>query len=241
MITILFEDEDFLLLNKPPGLISVPGAGIGFEQTLAGWVRQYLGSFIEKVGEEKRWGLVHRLDKDTSGVMVVAKNARAYEHLKNEFRSFRVKKFYWALVWGMPQEEYFAVDAPVGRHPRQWARWIVRQDGKRAVTLFHLKKKNLFHRQLGEEYVFSWLVCRPLTGRTHQIRVHLKALGYPILGDYYYGGRRKYRIIRSWLKRPFLHARKLAFYDLNGKLREFKAPLAADLRWFVRGVTTKKN
>ncbi|MBU1110927.1 RluA family pseudouridine synthase [Patescibacteria group bacterium] len=271
-IQILFENAHILVLNKPAGLVTIPGPGYKFKDTLAGWVRNYVGEGILKVGEENRWGIVHRLDKDTSGALVVAKSAEAYKHLKEQFRRRLVKKLYWALVWGDPKEDEFVVDASLARHPKNWARIIIvsravnknrnrnrnrnsannvrmtdgdarkadrdadgeaKESEKSARTEFRVIQRGIklpvSPGRTRLPLTFALLESRPITGRTHQIRVHLKHAGYPIVGDMYYSGRRKYRAVKNFLPRLFLHAKSIGLELPDGSLGEFEADLPDEL------------
>jgi len=230
-IPILYEDDRIIVINKPAGLVVTPGVGLSFEESLAGWARRYVGDSILKVGQQDRWGIVHRLDKDTTGVMVIAKTITGYEQLKEQFRERRVEKSYLAMVWGVPEESEFVIDAPINRNPKNWRRFVVMEGGKMARTRFRLLEERV--EVEGLDYEFSLLECCPVTGRTHQIRVHLAALGFPIVGDRLYSGRKKYRYVKRVIERPFLHARRLGFFLPSGNggvWREFVASLPSDLK-----------
>lgn len=224
-IDILFEDPQILVINKPVGLVVMIGPGHEqYQDTLAGWVKNYLGEKIVGVGLPGRWGLVHRLDKDTTGAMVIAKTQEVFEDLVYQFKSKLVKKEYMALVWGAISENQ-KVETPIGRNPKNPLKFTVAKSGfsKSAQTTFHVVK------------VFkdaSLLKAFPETGRTHQIRVHLASLGHPIVGDPLYSGRKKYRWAKNLLglPRPFLHAQKLEFlHPETSKKVSFEAALPGDL------------
>lgn len=231
-LSIIYENKDLIVVDKPAGLVVTPGPGHPFEKTLAGWLREYVGESLVEVGQENRWGIVHRLDKDTSGVMVVTKTVAGYKMVRRQFRDREVFKVYWVLVWGIPEEEKFVIDAPIGRNPRNRMRFVVIESGKRAVTKCRLIEKNVLLQGIGDQ--FSLLACQLITGRTHQIRVHLKALGHPIVGDPFYSGRRKYREVRKRLERPFLHARLLGLEvsEKEGWCR-FESPLPEELKGLI--------
>jgi len=197
-LDILFQDDQVVVVQKPGGMVVHPGAGVS-SGTLA---NALLFRFpeIAGVGEEGRPGIVHRLDKGTSGVMVIARTPQAYRELQRQFKAREVEKTYLGVVCGrMPQKEG-RIAWDIGRHPKHRQRISVKtRSPKRAVT---------FYRVVGERGKFSLLEIKPLTGRTHQIRVHLAAAGHPVVGDARYGrgqsGRNRLRL--------FLHAHRLAFF-----------------------------
>ena len=223
-LAILHEDADLLVLDKPAGLPVHPGAGAR-RPTLVNALLHY-GRDLSVIGGVERPGIVHRLDRDTSGVLVVAKNDRAHRSLAAQFKARTVKKTYEALVWGTPRPAEGIIDRPIGRHPTARVRMAIRPDGRAARTLFRLREP--FDS-------VSLLEIEPATGRTHQIRVHLSAIGHPIVGDSLYGGvhRRVPGDIRAvtHLQRPFLHAARLVFtHPRDGRRMEFTADLPADLQ-----------
>jgi 23S rRNA pseudouridine1911/1915/1917 synthase len=187
------------------------------------------------VGEERRPGIVHRLDKGTSGLIVVAKNDQAHRALQAQFKARQVRKVYLALVDGQVQPPRGRIDAPIGRDPRNRQRMAALAGGRPAVTLYRV----LEWFDAGHPYTL--LACEPRTGRTHQIRVHLAALGFPIVGDELY--RRRKTPLE--LKRPFLHAQRLGFYlPATGEYREFEAALPPELEAalaHLRGVDLPKT
>jgi 23S rRNA pseudouridine1911/1915/1917 synthase len=216
-LDILHEDDDLVVLNKPRGLLVHPGAG----RRTGTLVNALLYRFpeVRVLGPEDRAGIVHRLDRATSGVMVVARSLLAYNDLKRQFKSREVKKIYNALVWGsMPQAEG-TLDWPIGRHTHHGQKYSIVTDKPRvAITDYTV---------LGEYAGFTLLEVRPHTGRTHQIRVHLSAAGHPIVGDRTYGPRRP----KAEFPRLFLHARRLGFrHPARGEWLEFEAPLAPELQ-----------
>lgn len=240
-IDILFEDPQILVINKPAGLVVMPGPGHEeYQDTLAGWVKNYLGEKIVGVGLPGRWGLVHRLDKDTTGAMVIAKTQEVFEDLVYQFKSKLVKKEYMALVWGAISENQ-KVETPIGRNPKNPLKFTVAKSGfsKSAQTTFHVVKvfKDASFSQPDQHsrevfMDFALLKAFPETGRTHQIRVHLASLGHPIVGDPLYSGRKKYRWAKNLLglPRPFLHAQKLEFlHPETSKKVSFEAALPGDL------------
>jgi 23S rRNA pseudouridine1911/1915/1917 synthase len=222
-LEILFQDPDLAVLNKPPGMVVHPGAGHA-SGTLVHALLHHIGD-LSGVGGELRPGIVHRLDRGTSGVMVVAKHDAAHQELARQFHDREVEKEYIALVWGVVQAGR-RIDAAIGRDPANRQKMSSRaRHAREAVTRItrahHLPGLTLCHVAIH-------------TGRTHQIRVHLSAIGHPIVGDPLYGGvhRRVPGDIRAVqrLERPFLHAYRLAFqHPRDGRRLEFTAPLPADL------------
>ena len=223
---VIFENEDFLVLNKPAGLMVHAARVSGrrrtdvsraAEPTLVDWLLPRYPS-IKNVGDDPvlRPGIVHRLDKATSGVMLVAKTQTAFEHLKKLFQEHRVKKTYFALVHGVPKNKQGIIDAPIGIKNGSLKRSVHSPKmAKPAVTEYVVVKKIV-----GKEYQeCSLLKVNPKTGRTHQIRVHLASIGNPILGDMLYGKK------TASARRLMLHAAAIAFSDDNGNSFEFEAPL----------------
>jgi 23S rRNA pseudouridine1911/1915/1917 synthase len=223
-LSVIYSDEHIVVINKPAGLVVHPGAGV-VEGTL---VNALLFHFpgIERVGHPERPGIVHRLDKETSGVMVVARSGKAYTELKRQFKAREVEKIYLALVWGHMQLEEGRIDWALGRHPRHRQRISIRtRKPKTALTLYSVKK-------VLEE--FTLLEVKPVTGRTHQIRVHFAAAGHPIVGDGRYGGKDK----TGRFPRLYLHAWRIVFaHPVSKILSEFYAPLPQEFQDIIRGVT----
>jgi len=210
-VTIIYEDDDLLVVDKPAGLTVHPAPGHP-SHTLVNAILPHLATFP---GNMLRPGIVHRLDKDTSGLMVVAKNHVTYTHLINQFKTRAVTKFYQVLVTGRLTPETGAIDAPIGRDPRHRQRMAIVADGRPARSDYSVVK-----------YIddFSLLEVRPHTGRTHQIRVHLAAIGHPVVGDKIYG------VKSPGFPRQFLHASRLGFtLPSTGQYTEFTSPLPADL------------
>jgi 23S rRNA pseudouridine1911/1915/1917 synthase len=222
-LEILYQDADLVVLNKPAGMVVHPGAGHG-SGTLVNALLHHVPD-LSGIGGEQRPGIVHRLDRGTSGVMIVAKNDAAHQELSRQFEDREVEKEYIALVWGEVQAGR-RIDAPIGRDPVNRQKMSARaRRARHAVT-----RITRAHRLPG------LTLCQVAiqTGRTHQIRVHLSAIGHPIVGDSLYGGvhRRVPGDIRAIqrLERPFLHAARLAFtHPRDGRRMEFTTPLPADL------------
>ena len=215
-LTIVYEDPDVLVIDKPPGLVVHPAPGHPAD-TLANALRArypYL-----QIGGALRPGIVHRLDKDTSGLLVVAKDDRAMASLVDQMKRRVVRKEYLALVHGSVQPDQGVIEAPVGRHPRDRKRMAVVSGGREARTHFTVLER--FER-------YTLVEARLETGRTHQIRVHFASLGHPLVGDPVYGAARK-----EWppLRRQFLHAHRLGFaLPSSGRPVLFESPLPDDLR-----------
>jgi len=220
-LDVLFEDADLLVINKPPGLVVHPAPGHP-DATLVNAILARCPDIV--IGGSLRPGLVHRLDKDTSGLIVVAKNDAALVALQSQFKGREVEKSYLALVAGVPQRESFAVDAPIGRHPVHRRRMAIVPGGREARTEFRVV------RRLREAALVE---CRPRTGRTHQIRVHLASAGHAVLGDLTYGKR------SPLIGRQALHAWRLRLQlPGSGAQREFEAPLPADFQQALDALST---
>lgn len=220
---VLFEDDSILVINKPPHLVVHPSAGHKRGATLIDLVAPY----IEK-GEwpdEMRPGLVHRLDRDTSGVLVLAKTPEVHSKLSLQFARRQVKKTYIALVRGKVETPEGTIESHLGRHPGQRQRFAVASDkGRWSVTKFVVKE------HIGDKATLIEL--QPLTGRTHQIRVHLASFGHPIIGDHVYGKNEKEM---QFVKRQLLHAQKLQIqHPISGKTMQFEASIPDDFHESVK-------
>jgi 23S rRNA pseudouridine1911/1915/1917 synthase len=223
-LELIYQDEDLVVINKPAGMVVHPAAGHE-SGTLVNALLHHITD-LSGVGGERRPGIVHRLDKGTTGVMVVAKHDAAHQELARQFHDREVEKQYIALVWGLVQQRK-RIDIPIGRDPVNREKISTRaRRARSAVT-----------RITWAQHVpgLSLLRVAIATGRTHQIRVHLNAIGHPIVGDSLYGGvhRRVPHELRAVqrLDRPFLHAERLAFHHpRTGESLEFTAPLPDDLR-----------
>ncbi len=217
-VTVVYQDEDVIVVDKPAGLVVHPGSG-HLEGTL---VNGLLARFPElgMVGETHRPGIVHRLDIGTSGLLMVARTQQTYVALVDALAARRVERIYRALVWGHPANPTGVIEGPIGRDHRDPTRMAVVVDGRPARTGYHVLTEFV------EPADAALLTCRLETGRTHQIRVHLAAIGHPVVGDGTYGGLRE-QIPSS---RPFLHAGELAFtHPVSGGSLRFTSDLPADL------------
>ncbi len=218
LVPVVWEDDAVLVIDKPPGLVVHPGAGHAGGTLVAGLVARY--PELAAVGEPDRPGLVHRLDRDTSGLLLVARTPEAHVDLVDQLRARTVERRYLALVDGHPEAPRGVVDAPIGRSPRHPTLMEVRTDGRPARTHYEVRES------FAEPAPVSLVACRLETGRTHQIRVHLKAIGHPVVGDdRYLGATRKVVCPRT-----FLHAAHLAFrHPVTSEAVEVDSPLPADL------------
>ncbi len=213
-LTIIHRDGDIIVVDKPAGLTVHPGPGHA-----GGTLVNALLALAPELGELRdtlRPGIVHRLDKDTSGLLVVATNERARADLTRQLKEREVRKTYLALVQGVPDPRQGVIEAPIGRHPRNRKKMAVVAGGREAETKYRVRET------LGG---CALLEVEPVTGRTHQVRVHLAAIGHPVIGDAVYGKR------SELVARQFLHAWRLAFeLPTSRRFVEFESPLPAELR-----------
>jgi 23S rRNA pseudouridine1911/1915/1917 synthase len=216
-VEVRHADEDVIVVEKPAGLVMHPGAGHPGGTLVNGLLARFPD--LAEVGDPGRPGLVHRLDRDTSGLLVVARSPRAYDALVEELSRREVERGYVALVWGHLDAPRGVIDAPIGRSQARRTRMAVRESGRDARTSYEVV------RQFDAPDT-SLLACRLETGRTHQIRVHLAAIGHPVVGDAAYRGSRT----AIPLARPFLHAATLAFrHPATGETMRFEEPLPDEL------------
>ncbi|MDE2762086.1 MAG: RluA family pseudouridine synthase [Gemmatimonadota bacterium] len=228
-LDVVFEDRDLVVVNKQAGLVVHPAPGHP-RGTLVNALLHHVGD-LSGIGGTLRPGIVHRLDRDTSGLMVVAKSDRAHRGLSEALRARRVKRVYLAALWGALGERDVLVDRPIGRHPRDRTRMAVVAGGRPSRTRF---------RHLETWDAASLCEAALDTGRTHQIRVHAAAIGHPVVGDTVYGAgrergfagaaRRRAAELAGRARRQFLHARRLGFeHPVTGEAMNFSAPLPPDL------------
>ncbi len=238
-LNIVYEDDALIVIDKPPGLVVHPAAGHA-SGTLVNALIAHCGDSLSGIGGVKRPGIVHRLDKDTSGLMVVAKTDQAHRALGAQFAHKAkgpLERGYLALVWGAPGRPKGAIDAPLDRSPRARDKRAVREGGRAAVTHWQVLER---YKGRDGKPVASLLACTLETGRTHQIRVHMAHVGHPILGDETYATGFKTKASRlgtdaraalQTLGRQALHAYRLAFeHPVAGELLEFQSELPDDLR-----------
>lgn len=210
---IVYEDNDIIVINKPAGVVVHPAPGHINDTLINILLKRY--PEIKQAGTADRPGIVHRLDKDTSGLMIIARNRRSYENLIEQFKNRRVKKTYLVLIKGKIEPRHGIIDAPIGRHPSNRKKIAVVEYGRPATTKYRVV------RYIND---CTLLEATPETGRTHQIRVHFSAIGFPVIGDKVYG------IQVPWLNRQFLHAWRLGFYlPSSGNFMEIEAGLPDDL------------
>ena len=220
---IIFEDESFFVVDKPAGWITDASNTTTNQPVIQKWIADNFQFEINNF--EFRNGIVHRLDKETSGLLLIAKTKQAFEELQRQFKERLVHKTYIALVHGQVAENEGIINEPVGRLPWRRDRFGVLPDGREAVTAY---KKKADYRLENNEY--SLLELKPKTGRTHQIRIHLKHIGHPIVADEFYAGRKTARHDRKWCQRLFLHAGEIKFlHPLSKKEVVFNSNLAPDL------------
>ena len=231
-LEILYDDEWMAVINKPPGMVVHPARG-HWSGTLASALQHHFGGQLSSVGGPTRPGIVHRLDRDTSGVILVAKNDLAHSRLGAQFQARTIEKEYFALVSGCPARDRDVIEQPIGVHPRQREKMAIRPD--ETVS----RPAHTFYEVLERFDGFAAVRASPKTGRTHQIRVHLSHIGCPVLCDRQYGGRR--RITRGEIRRDTedtlvlldrqaLHALRLRFsHPDTGKPIEVEAPLPDDI------------
>ncbi len=233
---IIFENDDFIALNKPSGLLSIPDRE-GKEVSLKSVLIERYGNIFT----------VHRLDKETSGVIIFAKNETTHKHLSRQFEERQTKKIYQGLVIGSLMEKEGTIDSPIAEHSSKNGTMIIHRRGKPALTDY----------KVSDDYkIFSLVEFRIHTGRTHQIRVHMKELGHPLICDPLYGDgkpvlissfKKKYNLSKDVLEeRPILdrlalHAFQLSFKDMNDELIELKAPLPKDMRATLQQLEKRKN
>lgn len=222
-IPILYEDDALLVIDKPPGIV-VNRANTVLEKTVEDWVKETYHTTIDRAG------IVHRIDKETSGILLIAKTPEAFLELQRQFKEREVKKTYLALVHGKLVPEEGVINAPVGRLPWNPERFGVVPGGKEAVTKYK-SSKYIVVSSKGMEEDCALVELYPQTGRTHQIRVHLKYINHPIVGDYLYAGRKTSRDDRVWAPRVMLHAWKISFtHPVTGKTLAIEAPIPDDMR-----------
>ena len=238
-LDIVYEDDDIIVIDKPSGLVVHPAAGHE-TGTLVNALIAHCGASLSGIGGVRRPGIVHRLDKDTTGLMVAAKNDRAHQSLTAQFadhgRTGAMRRGYMAFVWGVPNRQRGRVDAPIDRHPHAREKMAVRQSGREAVT--HWEVQENFQGRDGKP-VATLLACQLETGRTHQIRVHLAHIGHPLMGDSVYGPHFKTkashlgprsRTALAALGRQALHAYLLVLqHPKTGEILHWESPLPKDL------------
>jgi 23S rRNA pseudouridine1911/1915/1917 synthase len=238
-LDIVYEDDAIIVIDKPKGLVVHPAAG-NWTGTLVNALIAHCGDSLSGIGGVRRPGIVHRLDKDTTGLLVVAKTDSAHRKLAAQFadhgRTGALERAYLAFAWGVPARAKGTIDKPIDRHPQARDKMAVRSGGRPAVTHWQVLER---YAGTDEKDVASLVECRLETGRTHQIRVHLAAIGHPLLGDSVYGPGFKTKAKQlperarealAALDRQALHAHILALeHPVTGELLQFRSELPADL------------
>lgn len=224
-LEVLFEDDHLLVLDKPAGIVVHPAPG-NWTGTLVNALLHHFqtsGGTVSAIGGKERPGLVHRLDKDTSGVMVIAKTDQTHRHLAAQFKHHTITRVYEALVYGVPKKGRGLIELAIGRDSKERKKFSARTSRpKESVTEYHVD------RRYGK--IAAHVLLYPRTGRTHQLRVHLTSLGHPILGDQTYGGRKVCMVEQIVVPRVMLHARTLGFqHPATGEAQEFTRPLPLDM------------
>ena len=211
-LSVVYEDDSVLIINKPAGMVVHPAAG-NYEDTLVNALLYHCGDSLSAIGGVMRPGIVHRIDKDTTGLLIVAKGDKAHASLSDQLKTRTLSRTYFAIVHGNVKEDAGTVDAPIGRDNRDRKKMAVTKDGREAVTHFTVLER------FGQ---FTLLKCKLQTGRTHQIRVHMRHKGHPILGDKTYGVKKEPFALSGQL----LHAGEIGFiHPETGEEMTFTAPL----------------
>ena len=233
---LIFDNDDFIALNKPSGLLSIPDRE-GKEISLKTLLQEQYGKIFT----------VHRLDKDTSGIIVFAKNEETHKHLSLQFETRQTEKIYVGLVIGSPANKKETIDLPIMEHPTKKGLMVINRKGKEALTDYEV---------LEDFGIYSWIRFQIHTGRTHQIRIHMKDIGHPIVCDELYGDgkpvllssfKKKFKLSkneeeeRPILNRLALHSQKLKFIGANGKTLEWEAPFPKDLKATLQQLEKRKN
>jgi len=221
---IIYQDDSLFVIDKPSGWITNDADTTRDQSTVQTWVRENF-DYPLKGGIECRDGIVHRLDKETSGILLVAKTKEAFERLQAEFKNREVEKTYVALLHGKVEPETGEINVTVGRLPWRRDRFGVIPGGRESHSVYKVLK---FYP--GNNAGYSLVEFYPKTGRTHQIRIHAKHIGHAVVGDEFYAGRKTARNDRKWCPRLFLHAASIKFiHPVTGEAVEFKSPLSQDL------------
>jgi 23S rRNA pseudouridine1911/1915/1917 synthase len=240
-LEVLYEDDDLIVVNKPAGMVVHPAPG-NPDATLVNALLAHCGASLSGIGGVKRPGIVHRLDKDTSGLIVAAKNDQAHASLSRQFAERSIERLYRAVVWGVPARASGEIAGAIGRDPRNRKRMaVVGKGGKVALTRYRVI------RRLGGD-IASLVECRLATGRTHQIRVHMATIGHPVVGDPVYGGRRSRRPAggatgtAKSIARQALHAATLRFvHPRTGSICRFESDLPSDINLLIDSLESAKD
>lgn len=224
-LVLLYEDDDVIAIDKPAGTVVHPGAGNASGTLVNALLSRLPG--IALVGDAQRPGIVHRLDKETSGIVLVAKTDAAHRRLQLQFKTRKIKKTYWAMCIGDMQPASGVIDKPIGRDPSHRQRMAIVAGGREAITQYRVMELTHY-----EDRAYSWVKAFPLTGRTHQIRVHFASLGFPIVGDLLYGAKRD-PLSKRIAPRHLLHAGELQFeHPTSGATIKLHSPLPPDMQLY---------
>ena len=222
-LDILYEDEDLILINKPKGMVVHPAPG-HYSGTLVNALMYHCGASLSGINGVMRPGIVHRIDRDTTGVIIACKNDRSHQVIAAQLKEHSITRRYYALVCGNLKEEEGTIDAPIGRHPTDRKSMAVNYDhGKPAIT---------HYRVLERFGTYTWIECQLETGRTHQIRVHMAKLGHPLLGDEVYGGETRRNLIGQCLHAyvlGFVHPKTHAYMEFTAPLPEYFKKLITNI------------
>lgn len=223
---IAFQDDDVMVVEKPPGLVTQPGKGHLHDTLLNGlFAIEGLGAKLQNLGKARDFGLLHRLDRETSGVLVVGLRPRAYDALRTDFAERRIKKFYWAVAAKGPAHESGVIKKPILEVEEGQKLARISSAGKPAVTAYRVLERSVSGGG------GALIECRPVTGRLHQIRVHLEAIGCPILGDRVYGP----RAVAEAARRLALHAHRLSFtHPVTGEVVDVRTKWPRDLGYLLK-------
>jgi 23S rRNA pseudouridine1911/1915/1917 synthase len=234
-IPIIYEDEQLLVINKPAGIVVNNAESHKYNLTIQKWVGEKYPEIFNQTSDDAnsfygRNGIVHRIDKETSGILIIAKTPESFGKLQSQFKEREIGKKYLAWVYGKfitdVVDKNITVDAPIARNPKRREKFAVVEDGKPATTIFRLKKTIVTK----EGETLSLIECEPHTGRTHQIRVHLTALGNAVVGDKLYSGKKHIRRDKEIYERQYLHASSIEFeHPTTGETLKLKAPLPKDM------------
>jgi len=235
-LEIVFENDDLAVINKPAGMIIHPSdQGRHMQDTLVNALLFKFGrDSLSNIGGELRPGIVHRLDKDTSGLMIIAKNNRIHEYLVQKMKNREIEKKYIGLIIGHLTDKKGLIDSPLVKSSNNWGKVILAPEGegRDAKTLY--KVLEYFEK---EGYKFTLIEAQILTGRTHQIRVHFSSIGYPVAGDFLYGNTKANKFLEKFnLKRQFLHAENLKFQLPNGEIVDIKKKIPNELENVLEGL-----
>lgn len=226
-LNIIFKNKNYIVINKPAGINVHPSDSLK-PRTETTILDMLINEYPEIISiEGKRPGIVHRLDRDTSGVLIIALNQESLNFIKKQFKNREVKKEYLTLVYGNLEHKEGVIDAPIGRNPKDRSKMAVvaAKEGRDAITEYKVIDHLLF-----KGLPYSFLSVHPITGRTHQIRVHFSSIGHPIVGDKIYGPKDQ----KIEIKRQFLHAKKLGINVLDSKYKEFEVNLPPDLNNIIK-------